>query len=51
MPLPFYGRTFRPRDYTLYALQALVNLEVVKIHEDGKLCLAEDRWDAISRRK
>ncbi len=48
VPLPFHERVFRLRDYKPFALQALVQAGIVRVHHDGRICLLEEGWDELS---
>jgi len=53
-PKPFLHRAFRTRDYKPYALQILMNADIVQQTEEGKLYLAEgkletSKWGNIRR--
>jgi hypothetical protein len=43
VPADFWHRMFRPRDYKPYALQFLRKAGVVKMTQDGKLYLAQEK--------
>ena len=45
-PKPFLQRAFRTRDYKPYALQILMNTNIIQATEDGRLYLAEDQLAA-----
>jgi hypothetical protein len=37
------AKLFKPRDYKPFALQALVSVGIVRLSEDGRLCLVEEK--------
>ena len=39
----FIDRMFKPRDYKPYALQALISAGTVRVRDDGRVCLLEDK--------
>ncbi len=42
-PQSLTDQLFRFRDYRPYALQALIKFGVVRVTEEGKMCLLEDK--------
>jgi hypothetical protein len=41
-PPDFLKRLSRPKDYKPYALQALIRLGIVRVTDDGRICLSEE---------
>ena len=42
-PTGYIQRMFRRRDYKPYALQAMIKQGIVRLTEDGKVCLLKDK--------
>ncbi len=42
-PPDFFEKLAKPKDYKPFALDALVETGIVRVEEDGKLCLLEEK--------
>lgn len=50
-PADFFQRLLKPRDYKPYALQILRQKGIVKLTDDGKIYMVEDKLDTSLRCK
>ncbi len=50
-PQSLTDRLFRFRDYRPYALQVLIKFGIVRLTQEGKMCLLEDKLPSWDRQK
>jgi hypothetical protein len=47
----FFQRITKPRDYKQFALQILMNRNIILVNEDGRLYMLEERLDQTLKKK